>query len=395
MVRAVERSSPRPDDAVDEVTANIELAADTGESYSLIVSRGVHSLICLHRNADCLRRGARRHGDPAANQTEGRYRSQWACAPGAWSSTRRDESRTRTRRWARHSPCGELGLAFHIASSLRIWSASRATHHLPRSPRGRRQRHQRAGGRQFSPSSTAAASRCRGLPDESDRSDRRSRPTPAGRVFFASGRAPPGGSASRCSAGETPHAGSLPPRRGAGDLRTPRRAPGHRPGGRAAARGRDQEREQEAPPPPRVQLAEPHPAEETVARLAAGGTDQPSDRRAAVRARGARSRRTSPTCSRSFGISSRTLLRAPRWRGRTRPESEPGAPSEPGDQLAGGCLDRVASTRGTGGATDPKVRSMHPSRLLPTFGPSQSRTPRALRWLPHSSSPPRRRGGVR
>ena len=79
MVRAVERfTAGEWDDAVVEVEASLDLAGETGETYSLILAGSVLSLICLHRND--LARAAQ--VSEAANrqlvQTGARYRSQWS-----------------------------------------------------------------------------------------------------------------------------------------------------------------------------------------------------------------------------------------------------------------------------------------------------------------------------
>lgn len=66
------------DDAIAEIEASIELADETGETFSLILGRSVLSLISLHRN-DLTRAAA--EADAAARQLAehgARYRAQWA-----------------------------------------------------------------------------------------------------------------------------------------------------------------------------------------------------------------------------------------------------------------------------------------------------------------------------
>jgi tetratricopeptide (TPR) repeat protein len=82
MVRAVERFTVGEwDEAVSEVEASVELAREGGETYNLIVSRGVLALIFFHRN-DLAR--AEQTAEVAVRQlaaTGARYRAQWAmCA---------------------------------------------------------------------------------------------------------------------------------------------------------------------------------------------------------------------------------------------------------------------------------------------------------------------------
>ena len=79
MVGAVERFlCGEWDEAIDEATANVELAATTGGSFSLIVSQGVHALICLHRNQISSAATLAHAAIQQMKETEGLYRSQWA-----------------------------------------------------------------------------------------------------------------------------------------------------------------------------------------------------------------------------------------------------------------------------------------------------------------------------
>jgi DNA-binding CsgD family transcriptional regulator len=69
------------DEATAEVQASIELAAGTGESFGLLVSRSVLSLISLHRNdvrraEEAASAAAGQYADSTVTTT--RYRSQWA-----------------------------------------------------------------------------------------------------------------------------------------------------------------------------------------------------------------------------------------------------------------------------------------------------------------------------
>ena len=165
MVRAVERFvAGEWDEAVDEVTAGVELAGESGESYSLIVSRGVHSLICLHRNQIAP---AAELASTAIQQliaTEGRYRSQWAVLARALVLEAEGDAEvayaTLAEAWDR---CSQLGLALEyrvlapdlvrlaLATGHRQRAAD-ATHHITA-----------LAAANSVPSLTGAALRCRGM----------------------------------------------------------------------------------------------------------------------------------------------------------------------------------------------------------------------------------------
>jgi len=168
MVRAVERFvAGEWDDAVDEVTANVELAADTGESYSLIVSRGVHSLICLHRNEIARAAELADTAVQQLNQTEGRYRSQWAVCARALvlEAQGRVEDAYATLAEA-FDRCGELGLALEYrVLAPDLVRLALATDHRPRAAEATRRISALAAANTV-PSLTAAALRCRGLVED-------------------------------------------------------------------------------------------------------------------------------------------------------------------------------------------------------------------------------------
>jgi len=168
MVRAVERFvAGEWDDAVDEATANVELAADTGESYSLIVSRGVHALICLHRNQIA---SAAELADTATlqlNETEGRYRSQWAVCAKALvleAEGRVEEAyATLAETWDR---CSRLGLELEYrVLAPDLVRLSLATDHGQRAADATRRITALAAANSVS-SLTGAALWCRGMVDD-------------------------------------------------------------------------------------------------------------------------------------------------------------------------------------------------------------------------------------
>ena len=135
MVRTVERFVAGDwDEAVDEATANVELATETGESYSLIVSQGVHSLICLHRNHVAAAADLADTAIRQLSQTEGRYRSQWAACAKALvleAEGRVDDAYTTlTAAWDQCTRLG-LGLEYRVLAPDLVRLAL-ATGHRPR-----------------------------------------------------------------------------------------------------------------------------------------------------------------------------------------------------------------------------------------------------------------------
>ena len=98
MARAFERfAAGEWDDAVAEIDASFELAAETGEAYGLIITNSLLSLISLHRN------DIERAREPAATavseftQTGARYRAHWSLAAHALVLEATGRSRTHMR----------------------------------------------------------------------------------------------------------------------------------------------------------------------------------------------------------------------------------------------------------------------------------------------------------
>jgi ATP/maltotriose-dependent transcriptional regulator MalT len=169
MVGVVERFvAGEWDEAVDEVTANVELAADSGEAYTLIVSRGVHSLICLHRNDVASATELAQRAIRQLNETEGRYRSQWAVCAQALvleAQGRVDDAySTLAEAW---EECSRLGLVLEyrvLAPDLVRLAV--ATGHGQRAEEAT-QRITALAAANNVPSLTGAALRCRGAVDGS------------------------------------------------------------------------------------------------------------------------------------------------------------------------------------------------------------------------------------
>ncbi len=84
MARAFERyAAGEWDDAVAEIDASFELAAETGEAYGLIITNSLLSLISLHRNDIERAREAAATAVSEFTQTGARYRAHWSLAAHA------------------------------------------------------------------------------------------------------------------------------------------------------------------------------------------------------------------------------------------------------------------------------------------------------------------------
>ncbi len=168
MVRAVERFVAGDwDEAAELATANVELAAETGESYGLIVSRGVHALICLHRNQVAAATDLAGTAVRQLIETEGRYRSQWATCASALvleAEGRLDQAYTTlTEAW---DECTDLGLLLEYrVLAPDLVRLALATGHRPRAVEATQAIAALAAANRV-PSLTGAALRCRGLVDD-------------------------------------------------------------------------------------------------------------------------------------------------------------------------------------------------------------------------------------
>ena len=168
MVRTVERFvAGEWDEAVELATANVELADETGESYTLIVSRGVHALICLHRNDIATATDLAGTAIRQLTRTEGRYRSQWATCASALvleAEGRLGQAYTTlTEAW---DECTRLGLLLEYrVLAPDLVRLALATGHRPRAVEATQAVATLAAANRV-PSLTGAALRCRGLVDD-------------------------------------------------------------------------------------------------------------------------------------------------------------------------------------------------------------------------------------
>jgi DNA-binding CsgD family transcriptional regulator len=311
MVRTVERFvAGEWDEAVELATANVELADETDESYTLIVTRGVHALICLHRNHIAAATDLAGTAIRQLTQTEGRYRSQWAvCASALVLEAEGRPDQAYTTLSAAWDECTHLGLLleYRVLAPDMVRLAL-ATGHRPAAVEATHAVAALAAANRV-PSLTGTALRCRGLVDDDLEPLRAAVETyaPGPRVFeLACAREDLGDAFLR--RGDTARGRAhldaalasyelLEAHRGIARVEALLRSAGIRRGSRKP-RGR-----------PQFGWESLTPAEETVARLAAEGLTNPQ-----IGERLFVSRRTVQThvahVFAKLGISSRTLLAA-------------------------------------------------------------------------------------